>query len=464
MSSSKLSKNILSLSLAELVSKGVLFVQVAYLVRVLGADGFGKFNFAFSLIANIIIWITLGLDTLGMREIAKNKDIVSKYVNNIVTYRLSFSIFSYILLLIYSYFFIPQTDVRLIVCLAGISIFAQSFTLNWVFQGLEQLHLIAIRVILTNLLSLIGIFVLIHNINDTAMATLVVSLSALLNTLAILYYYNIKTQKFNLEFDFKFWMQIIKTSLPLGLSFMLITLFNNIGIYLLGTLIPNNFVEVGLFTAAFKIITLSLLPITILQQAFFPIFSRNHASEKSSFIVDSFSNLSFKIAFAISILIFIFSKEIILIQYGSKMLDAVKYLQMMSLSVIIMHLNITYSTPLIAWGYDKYILKSVLFGGLTNIILNLILIPFYGSVGTIIAVISAEISVMLLQMYYFKRISNTLLIKNFLHSAIIICLCLLPTYILKFEFNYLYFSITSAIFALFFITYKYKIYNFKNIH
>ena len=50
------------------------FLTYPYVSRVLGVTGIGACNFVDSVINYFILFSTLGINTLGVREIAKNKD------------------------------------------------------------------------------------------------------------------------------------------------------------------------------------------------------------------------------------------------------------------------------------------------------------------------------------------------------------------------------------------------------
>ena len=78
-------KNFVSLSFSQIVTKALGLVSVAYLARVLGAEGFGKIGFAQAILAYFMLLVNLGLSTLGTREVARNREEISRYVNNILT-------------------------------------------------------------------------------------------------------------------------------------------------------------------------------------------------------------------------------------------------------------------------------------------------------------------------------------------------------------------------------------------
>ncbi|HRT67688.1 MAG TPA: oligosaccharide flippase family protein, partial [Bacteroidota bacterium] len=76
-------KNIFSLTAAEAVSRILTFIYTLYLARTLSPMGFGMIGFSKYVIAIFLIIAALGLDSIGTREIAKDKSNIKPIVNNI---------------------------------------------------------------------------------------------------------------------------------------------------------------------------------------------------------------------------------------------------------------------------------------------------------------------------------------------------------------------------------------------
>ena len=57
-------------------------------------------------------------------------------------------------------------------------------------------------------------------------------------------------------------------------------------------------------------------------------------------------------------------------------------------------------------GKDNIYTFSVIFGAVVNLVLNLILIPFYGALGAAIASVVAETAILIFQMIYLRKVFN----------------------------------------------------------
>src|SRR3989344_8252800 len=88
-------KNVIFLSCAELISIVLQFFLMVYAARILDKESFGKFNFAISLSFIAIVLADFGINTLIIREIARDSKSVGRFFKNstIIKLSLSFIIF-----------------------------------------------------------------------------------------------------------------------------------------------------------------------------------------------------------------------------------------------------------------------------------------------------------------------------------------------------------------------------------
>ena len=72
-------KNTLLLGGSDFVAKILQFVILIFAARYLTVEAYGEFNFAVSLIFIGVIVADFGINTLLVREVARRKDMASKY-------------------------------------------------------------------------------------------------------------------------------------------------------------------------------------------------------------------------------------------------------------------------------------------------------------------------------------------------------------------------------------------------
>ncbi|MCX7735087.1 MAG: flippase [Candidatus Kapabacteria bacterium] len=383
-------KNMLSLSVAEVAKQGLTVIFTIYVARVLSPEGFGIINFAKAFVMYFILVVGLGYDTYGTREIAKDKSSLQKNVNTIFTIRLILSTLAYIIFLGIVFFLDKPDLVKIVLIIVGTQIFSNAFLLNWVYIGLERMEIVAIRQVAVSILNLLGVILLVHHPDDTIIAVIITSASLAINTIWLIIYYIKEYGVIKLDFDWAYFKQMTKSSIRLGLIFFIITIYNYLNINMLGFMKSN--VETGIYSAAFSITLFSLVPSSIFQNAFFPNFSRAELREDRIKIMSKFSLLSYMFGSIIAVGLFTFADGIVII-FGSKYVNVLPVIRIVMVTVLIMYMNINFSSPLIAWKMESKVLYAIIAGGVTNVIANIFLIPRYGAIGAGIGTILSETAV-----------------------------------------------------------------------
>ncbi len=413
-------KNMLSLSAAEIANKGIALVTMAYLARVLLPDGFGIIGWANSFTIYFIAAVNLGFEIVGSREVAKNPGEIRKYVNNILSIKISTALALYALLGLIVFLFVDKPlFVKWVVMISGLNLFAHAVLLNWAFKGIEKMEIIALRQAATSVLNLVGILILVHSPSDIAIAMSVTVGSMILNSLWMLLYYVKLFGRVRFEYNYDFWKKLLSSSIPISLNFFIISINNYLNMFLLG-LMRSDY-ETGIYNAGFKVLAFSLAPSGILQNAFFPQLSRSTTTEERRKVTEKYALLTFLAGTIISCGIFVFSDYVIDVGFGDNYGDSVIVLQLLMVGALVTYLNVTYSAPLLSWNLEKYVVWAMGAGCVINLIFNLILIPKYGAMGAAIATVLTETAVLIgLAVIMWKTIKKVYVAKFlvvFLYAA-----------------------------------------------
>ncbi len=407
--SRKILKNIFSLTAAEIATKGIALVFTIYLAKILGPEGNGVIGFAKYFVSFFVIVGSLGLDIYGTREIARQPDRITKYVNSIFSIRLILSAILYAILIIAVLLLNKPIEVKVIILIAGMNIFSSGLLLNWVFQGLERMEIIALRQVITSALNLIGILVFVNSPDDIYPAMIVMSASMLINTAWMIAYYIKGHGLIRFDYDPEFWKKIIKSSYPIGLTFMIVVIYNATNTVMLGFMRSDY--ETGIYSAAYSILIFALVPTSILQGAFFPKFSRLNAKEERNRIVSKFALLSFLVGVLISFGFFVYS-DFVISFFGKRYAETTHILSYLMVSTLIVYVSTTFFSPLLAWKMEKIVMFTNLAGLGINLLSNFILIPKYGMYGAALSSIFSEFTVLIgFSIIYFKT-TGDLYLKN----------------------------------------------------
>jgi len=313
-------------------------------------------------------------------------------------------------------------EVKIVVLISGLNIFANSILFNWVFQGIEKMEIIAIRQVTTSVLNLIGIFILVHSPADVIIAMSVTIGSMLINSVWMLLYYMKLYGGIKFKYDFSLWKELLSSSVPIALTMFITILYNNLSMFLLG-LMRSDY-EVGIYNAAFRVLAFALVPTGILQNAFIPQLARSSTLEERHKFAEKYVLFTFVTGAIITAGFFTFSDYIINVGFGKDYAESVLILQLLMVTGILAFINVSYSAPLLSWRYEKRIFWAMGVGGIVNITLNFILIPDYGAVGAAIAAISTEFAVMIgLALIMYSAIQRLYLISllKVLFYALVSC-------------------------------------------
>jgi O-antigen/teichoic acid export membrane protein len=447
----------LSLSVAEVANKGILFISTIYLARVILAEGYGIISFASSFLAFFSIIVNLGLNTVGSRDIAGDLTKIRKYAEQITSLRLILAIFSFVILASIALFIDKPLTVKLVILISGTNLFTQAFLMDWVYQGNEKMEFLALRQLITSLLSLIGLVIFVKSSSDVITAMVITASSALINSFWMLLLFIKMYGKIKLRIETDFIRKLLKSALPIASSTFFITIYNFLSILMLGFMKTDN--ETGLYKAAFNFVTLILTPSAIIQNAFFPVLSRAITEEDKSRIWRVFGNLMVIVGVILTGLVFTFSDFFIFLTFGNKYNGSIQILNILMITTFIMYLNTMIYPALVSWKEERKAMYAIAIGGLINIIMNFVLIPKFGANGAAYSTILSEAGVLVGLFLIIRKVINKLYLLEKLSSiALAVLSCYLGYYLLT---SLTFHSILSGIIS--FIFFVVLIFSFRII-
>ncbi|WP_158828334.1 flippase [Mucilaginibacter lacusdianchii] len=376
-----------------------------YASRVLGPLGIGKFQFITSFAQYFILIASLGIPTYGTREIAKYKGKAEKQ-SVVFSELLSISfIMSVLLTVIYlvtvisfNYF---SYDKHLYL-IASISILVGFTSIDWLYVGLEEFKMIAVRSVIIKLVSLILLYTLVKSHDDLEMYLYISIFSAVANNA-----YNLYTVRKKVKITFSN-LELRKHTRPLLLIFSLslaVSMYTLLDVVLLGFL--SNARYVGLYSAAVKLTKIVIPFITSVGTVTMPQISHQFAEgnlDQVKSVLDK--SLHFILFFAIPSFagLILLAPECIVMFSGAKFLEGTISMQILALLPIAIGLGYFWGIQiLIPAGKDKEMVYSVVGGMLIAVTLNFVLVPRLKDVGASIANVVTEFAVTGFYIYFVKK-------------------------------------------------------------
>lgn len=383
----------------------VPMIMYAYVSRVIMPYGVGVVSFVENICRYIMLIAALGIPIYGIREIAKKKN---ENQNAIFSELVSIHIYSSLLLVlvyIVMIYLIPQLSVNKNMFLTGISlVICNVLALEWFYQGNENFKYITVRTVIVRLFSLLLVFIFVKSLQDYYLFFVILCGSSVVNGI-VNFMYSRKYVKFTLIWQ---WNRLNKHIRPLLLIFASTAA---ISVYVLLDSVILGFISskdaVGYYSLGLRVSKAPIILVTALGAVLIPKLSQAHTSGDDIYfnrlIQKSFDFVGI-VAFPIIISMIALSNEIIIIFAGEKFLPAQTSFCILCIAIYIIGVsNILGMQMLTTTGRDILMTKSVFFGLICSIVLNIILIPHLNEIGAAIANLVSELCVTSVMFYFVYR-------------------------------------------------------------
>ena len=140
----KLFRDFFALAGGQLFSMTVGFLSFVYLARVLDPTTYGAVEYAIGLTAGFAMFIDGGLSPIGVRRLSLDRSAASGLAAEIPTARLIVALFIVPLVGVGSYLVLDDTGIAPLVWLCAFAMMAIPWKQDWLFQGLEKMHHVAL--------------------------------------------------------------------------------------------------------------------------------------------------------------------------------------------------------------------------------------------------------------------------------------------------------------------------------
>ncbi len=390
----KIAKNTSVLFIAQITSYILGFFITLYTARYLGAGGFGSIGIAISITGIFGVFADMGLSTLMIRDISRDKTITNKYITNIAVMRflLVFLMVGLIIVTIriLGYSQLQNTIIYIITLSTIINAFAAIFTS--IFQANEKMEYLSINIIFNSVLMLAGTLIGIHYHLDIIYfaAIYLISSTIVLIITSSIYFWKFSIPK--IEFDRSFWKPKLKEAWPFGITSLFMNIYFMINQIILSVMV--GVVVVGYFRAAYSLIVVLLFVPVVLNAVIFPVMSKFYVTSKDylRLAYEKYFKYATIIGIPLGVGTTILANKIILLVYGSQYLPAVIALQILVWSTVLIFMSSAFARLLEVSNRQLVLTKITAINALLNVILNIILIPKFSYVGASVVTVLTETS------------------------------------------------------------------------
>ncbi|MBI4548511.1 MAG: flippase [Ignavibacteriae bacterium] len=377
-------------------------VRLNFLARYLGVAGFGILNFATYFCSLFQVLFDFGISQLLTRELARDLSRSRELVGKTVLLKIIIVFISSLLLGIIALtsHFDRVTNWAILLTTLAFAINGISMVFLSAYQAHRKMVLVSITTMMNDLLVSIAIILLIAQFPYVVTALIITALVSFLN-LGILFVVYIRLVGMPvMRIDTSLWKALVKESAPIAVSSIGISAYMFAGPTILKY--TRGDVEVGVFSSAYKLISILTLIPTAVTQVLYPIFSDFYINAKEKLekaLADSLRVMCLiSIPFAVGTVLL--APRIFDVLYPQEFRAGIVVLQVMILAIVTGYMNWIFSSFLLAINEQVFSMRLSLATGVTVFLVSFVLIPRFGLMALPFIAIAAEFILFFPQLWH----------------------------------------------------------------
>ena len=382
----------------------ISLVVIIYLARYLGTADFGKYSFVFAYLAFFSIITDLGLQTILVREMARDPSITPRLIGNASIIRWILTAIavasSLVVITLMSY----PADTTRYIYIASLTVLFVSFSdfYRTIFEANLRMEYNIVAKLVFKFLSA-GLILWIVLVRGTLMQVMIALVFSEMVKTLINYSFSRKFVRPRFEIDFRLWKYLFKESLPIAFSSIILLIYHSIDVVMLSIMVGD--ISVGLYSAAYKLSEpLFLIPFALVL-SLFPIMSASFKTSKEK-VIKSY-RLATKYLLIITLPIAmgttLLADKIILLIYGTEFSGSAVALQILIWTLVFSSVGFVLLRLLVSMDKQKLNALCHTSCAIVNIALNLMLIPMLSYNGAAIATLITSMVLYISSFYFVSK-------------------------------------------------------------
>ena len=362
---------------------GALVVGIV-IARYLGPEQYGLMNYVISYVAIFQVFADFGLESIQIREEARNPSQRDVLIGTVLGLRLFFAVAT--LLLVSVVVFITESDglSRFYILLYSISIL---FNTTWVFRHhftsiVWNEYVVKTEIFRTTIGTAVKVLLLLlHASLSWFIASLLFDSFLLASGYTTSYVKKIGSIT-RFRFDKQLAWSLTKQSFPLLLSCAAIVVYTKIDQLMIGNMLSK--AHLGIYAVAVQYSNVMVFVPTIIAQTVSPILVqiREESYVRYSLLSSQFMSITVWVCIIMACIVCMVSYPLVYFTFGSSYIYAAGALSIISFKVIGDALSQTSGQLMIIEGIQKFASLRNVIGCIVCVLCNYVLIPRYGIMGT----------------------------------------------------------------------------------
>lgn len=399
-----LSKNIVYNLILTVSSYIFPLLTFPYITRVLGPDSYGAANFILSIVDYAVMLSSLGIVTVGIREIAKcngDESRLNSTFSSMLSLHMTFALIigaTYVATI----FAIGEFRDNYPAYLVGlIKIVSNVFLIEWLYSGLQNFRYITIRSISVKVLYVGAIFMFVHAQGDYLIYILITVLQVFINA-AINWQYSHRFVSF--RFSLANYRNYLSSALSLGVTTVLWSFYGTFIIMYLGFVCSD--ASVGYYSASTRLYSILLSILTAFNLGLMPYINSLYGQGEQNAVAGAIGkalNFVMMLALPMAVFCFVMADDIITVIAGPQYQESILLFRIIILNLILVAVSqVTEMQVLVTLNKTKQILLSTGISVIGAVLIMVFFAQEYGALAAAYAVTLPHLLEASLY-YYFAR-------------------------------------------------------------
>lgn len=391
----KIIANINWLTFGKILRMGISIFIVAWVARYLGPQKYGSLNYAIAFVALFSALSKLGLDEIVIRNIVKKPHKKEEFLGTTLWLKFLGSVVLFILASGLINFLNADDNPKIkifVVIVAFGYIFTSFDAIDVWFQSQVQSKYTVFSQTFTFMVVSILQILLILTKSPLIAFVWICAIESILIAIFLVAFYQAKTATsiFDWKIRFSTMKELLKDCWPLILAGISIMIYMRIDQVMIGSMINSS--ALGIYSSAVRISEKWYFIPMFISASVFPSIVKAKKVNKKLYLnrLQKLYDFSTWFSISIALLVTIFSGLIINTLYGKEYAHAASVLSIHIWAGVFVFLGVASSKYLVAENLIKISFFRTIFGALSNIILNIVLIPSYGIIGAAYATLISQ--------------------------------------------------------------------------
>ncbi len=388
----RLTVNYLLLTGGESLAKVFTLAAFVYLGRTLGPERYGSLEFILATMIFFTLPVDFGIGVYGAREVARDRRRAADLLRDVTALRLLLAGVSFVVLLLVAAVLPRDGEVKLLLVLYGVSLFAEPALVQWFFQGHERMHWVALTTLIRKATFAACVLLLVRPGTPLPWVGVCECASAVVTAVACLVILR-RRLGYAVPRPWR-WPAALATHVyrcaPIGLSHLAWALLWYFATVLMGWLAPAE--EVGWFGASHRVVLALHTFVYLYFYNLLPSLSRGAArpAELRDLLSRSLG-LTVWGGILVALALTLVGGDVLSLLYGPRFLGVHRPLAVLGWLIPIALVAGHYRYLLIACNLQHLELRCTGAAALVAVALGAALIPRYGAVGAAAALVTANL-------------------------------------------------------------------------